>query len=188
MFFSEAVEVFVECLAVGLLVAFFWLCPQRNRNPLIAGVYRRLRSWLGRVGLAHSPWTMFAATPNRNHFCLIRLRRAVDEPIEEFRDVWRVQGWWGDLVDERARRIVVAIVRADTGPSTKRSLAKGFIGWCLRERMSPPAAGCEGTVVFGQEVFRSPLRRKTGQEEPEVLVRFSLAFKVGTDGHVEFAA
>ncbi len=188
MHFSREVQVLVECVGAVLLAVFFWLAPQRNRNRLIDGVYRRIRPLLVRVGLAHAPWTMFASGPNRNHFFLLRLQTRGQSDSVELRDVWRLKGWWGDLVDERPRRILVAMIRSDTGPNTKRNLAEGFVRWYFSERMVAPDAGCEGTAVFGQEVFRSPLRRKADQSEVEVLVKYTLAFKVGTDGRVEFAA
>ena len=184
----DAIQVAAECAGIGGLALLFWLSPQRHRSPLIAGVYRRLRPWLGRVGLAHAPWTMFASQPNRNHFCVLRIQSAAGMPAEESRDDWRLGRWWGDLVDERPRRILVALVRSDTGPHTKRSLAEGFVRWCFRERRSLPAAGSVGTVVFGQEVFRSPGRRTREQPEPEVVVKYTLTFKVGADGQLEFVA
>jgi hypothetical protein len=92
------------------------------------------------------------------------------------------------LIDERPRRILVSIIRSDTGPKTKRSLAEGFVIWCLGERMAARFSSCEGTAVFGQEVFRSPRRRKPGQSDPDVVVKYTLSFQIDADGRIEFTA
>ncbi|MEO8496007.1 MAG: hypothetical protein ABI614_13115 [Planctomycetota bacterium] len=104
----------------------------------------------------------------------------------EFRDPWKRGGVWGELVDERLRRVVLAVIRSDTGPHTKRQLARGLVRWCLTRRVRLPFDEFEGTAIYGQEVFSVPADDITQTPEPRELVKYTLKFKRGQDGRLVF--
>ncbi len=174
-------------ITVLLLASFFVLCPLRRRNSAINELYQRVRVPLARVGLNHTAWTMFSKGTNRNHFMLLRVVSPIDSRVFEFRDPWKDRSFWGDLVDERLRRIVLTIVQADTGPKTREELARGLVRWCIAFRVTLPTGEFDGEAVYGQEVFQYP---DSSKRQPDILrsVCHVVRFTVGTNGHVSFIA
>jgi hypothetical protein len=104
----------------------------------------------------------------------------------ENRDPWRRGGVWGELIDERLRRVVLAVIRSDTGPHTKRQLSQGLVLWCLRHRVRLPFEEFEGTAVYGQEVFPIPAAEDATPPATRELVKYTLKLKRGSDGRLVF--
>jgi hypothetical protein len=104
----------------------------------------------------------------------------------EVRDPWRRGGVWGELMDERLRRVVLAVIRSDTGPHTKRQLAAGLVRWCLTHRVGLPFEEFEGAAVYGQEVFSIPSAAEATPLAPRELVKYTLKLTRGRDGRLVF--
>ena len=132
-----------------VLSLFLWIWPTRKRNRLIGFFYDRYRHRVAKLGLNHAAWTMFSSGANRNHVLTVKYLKGVEEII--VRDPWRLGGVWGDLIDERLRRILLAVIRSDTGPATKSALAQSLARWSI-DRINDPGWHA-GTVVVSQEIF-----------------------------------
>ncbi len=116
---------------------------------------------------------------------LVQDARTCDVPRNvEIRDPWKRGGVWGELSDERLRRIVLAVIRSDTGPNTKQQLAQGLVQWCLTHRIRMPSDELAGTAIYGQEVFRVPSVTDPLESPPADLVKFTVPMKRGRDGRL----
>ncbi|MCA9122370.1 MAG: hypothetical protein H6822_14495 [Planctomycetaceae bacterium] len=106
----------------------------------------------------------------------------------ELRDPWKRGGIWGELMDERLRRIVLAVIRSDTGPNTRHQLACGLVRWCLLHRVRLPFKEFEGTAVYGQQEFTAPWTNggRTTDPRGREIVKYTLKLRRGPDGRLVF--
>jgi len=126
---------------------------------------------------------MFSKGTNRNHYLLITLRDQETGESRTYRDPWMHRGIVGEFVDERLRRIVLSVIRTETGPNTKKRLATGLVEWCLMTRIGDlPEGDITGDAVFGQEVF------SVENLQPKILTKYRLSLKRERDGRFQFTS
>jgi hypothetical protein len=128
---------------------------------------------------------MFHSGTNRNHFLKVQFCSTDGSMRSEIRCPWKHGGLWGDLVDERLRRVVLSVIRADTGPVTRKTLAQGLIRWCLKYRIALPGDGFVGQATYGQEVFHAPPHSQD-KNPVGITIKYTTLFSASADGQLSF--